>query len=162
MIKIRARVSDIEVEYEGDEAFLKEELLELLRSLSTLSTNIGQPVPMARPMTGGDTTITSTEHQLQGSINTVAAKLNVKTGTALVVATLAYSEFVLKKSRTTRAEITTEMKNATTFFKSSFLNNLSTYLGKLVKSQTINELSKDTYALSAKTRETLASKLTEK
>jgi hypothetical protein len=51
------------------------------------------------------------------------------------------------------------MKTATTFYKQTFANNLSTSLEALVKGQQLNLVAKDTYAITAPELEALRAKL---
>ena len=108
---------------------------------------------------GGQTAIETAEQQFQGSINTIAARLNVSSGPALVLAAVAHSAFVQKKELATRREITDEMKNATAYYRPSYQSNLSSYLSGLVKDGTLNEIRKGEYALSAGARTKLSETL---
>jgi hypothetical protein len=161
--KIRVRMGEVEVEFEGEEGYLKDGLPELLQSVaalyasSTATTQQAAPSQSAAP--SDNTAIDKAETLFQGSINTVAARLSVKQGPDLVIAVLAHSEFVQGKDRTTRAEVLNEMKNATGFFKSSYIGNLSKALSNLVKAGTINELTAGTYALADNTKKSISAKL---
>jgi hypothetical protein len=165
--KIRVRIGEIEVEYEGEPDYLRDGLPDLLQSLADLSVSVSMPAPggtaaASAPSPEGAATeaaIDKAGNQFQGSINTIAARLAVKKGPDLVMAVLAHSELVQGKDRTTRAEITSEMRNATGFFKPSYVGNLSTSLSNLVKAGTINEISTGVYALSDSTKKSVAAKL---
>lgn len=164
--KIRVRMGEVEVEYEGEEAFLTNGLPDLLQSVADLYANLASArKPKDAGSAGavaaaGETAIAKSEQQLQMSINTIAAKLAVKKGPDLVMATLAHSEIIERRDRTARADIATEMRNATGFFKTSYVGNLSTNLTSLVKSGKVRELTKDVFALSAEAKNELAAKLT--
>ena len=107
--KIRIRMGEVEIEYEGEEAFLKNGLLELLQSVSELHAGLaptGEPAPP--PASGVEAPIVKAEHQFQGSINTIAATLGVKKGPDLVVATLAMPS--LCKARRERPALNSSQK----------------------------------------------------
>jgi len=161
--KIRIRMGDVELEYEGEDSFLKDGLPDLLQSVAELHASL-TPLRESEQAGSGDggeteTAITKSEHQLQMSINTIAAKLSVKKGPDLVLAALAHSELIEKKDRTTRTDMITEMRNATSFFKPSYIGNLSLNLSGLIKGGKVNELSKDVFALTDDAKKELATKL---
>lgn len=145
--KIRIKLGPIEVEYEGSESFLKEELPDLLAAVAKLHKESAAPAealhaPPKPPSAGA----------VQGTTATIAAKLGVKSGPDLILAACARMTFVSGQASFTRKQITDEIKGATGYYKKTYLNNLTTYLQQLVKDQKLVESSTDTFALSVPTR----------
>jgi hypothetical protein len=92
------------------------------------------------------------------AINSIAAKLDVKSGSDLVLAAC----FAITRSNVTscsRTEILAEMRRATSYYKTSDKNNLSKYIKTLLKDKKILEQSSGSYALSAATRTDLEAKV---
>ncbi|GAB4512731.1 MAG: hypothetical protein Tsb0026_16850 [Sulfuricaulis sp.] len=155
--KIRIKLGPIEVEYEGTENFLKEELPQLLEAVANLHKQSGlQEKPPAGGAPGGGG---AGIPQLQSTTGTIAAKLGCKTGPDLVLAAAARLTFALTKETFSRKELLEEMKTASAYHKANYVKNLSQYLRGLVKEGTLLETSKDTYSLSASKKTELGNKL---
>ena len=145
-IKIRIRIGDVEIDYEGAEEFLKQKLPTLLRSVMDFhkasggGRGGGAGVP---PLTTG----------------TIAARLKAKSGPALLLAAAAHLTLVAKKQTFSRQELLTEMKKATSYYRKSYSNNLSKYLSSAVTDGVLQETATNAYALSADTRSKLETQL---
>ena len=72
---------------------------------------------------------------------------------------IAQLELVQGKSSSTRSDILAEMKSATSYYSETIRSNLSATLSNLTRSKRINQVGKDTYALSATERKQLEAKL---
>lgn len=150
--KIRIKLGAIEIEYEGSESFLKEELSDLLAAVAKLYKESGPPpeTPNPPPNLGSVGTPIA-----QGTTATIAAKLAVKSGPDLILAACARMTFVSGQTSFTRKQISDEMKGATGYYKKTYFNNLSGYLEQLVKDQKLVEPASGTFALSIPTRTAL-------
>jgi hypothetical protein len=150
-------MGEIEVEYEGTESFLRDELPELLSAVSKLHHDSGRADPAGA---NKDTKMHSAKG-LQGTTGTIAAKLKCKPGVGkdLITAAAARLTFVSHKPSFTRAELLTEARTATGYYKKTVNNNLTNTLAGLVKSGDFAETAKDTYALSATKQEELSTSL---
>lgn len=154
--KIKIKLGPVEVEYEGSEEFLKEELFELLTAVSRLYKDSGivdLPAPSAiatQPVSRGVPVVNPI-----GTIGNIAAKLQIKSGSELVIAAAAKLIIGEGKGSFTRDELLTEMKRATSYYKKTYSNNLTKYLSNLVKTQKLIETAKNTYSLKASTKEEL-------
>ena len=156
--KIRIKFGQIEIEYEGDSSFLKDDLFNLAeKCLSLYEKNKTLIVP--EPAVSSVQVTSQQLGNIDYSTNTIAARLEVKTGTDLVIAAAAHLMMVKRQDKLTRKEISDEMKLATTYYKSSMSSNLTKSLDTLVKAKRLNQVSKDVYALSASEMKTLESKL---
>lgn len=159
--KIRLRIGQIEVEYEGESSFLKDDLVNLLSETiglykendSIISTLESPPIAENGQQESKQNNI------LDFSTNTVAAKLGVKKGPELVIAAAAHLTFVKNKNKFTRKDLLDEMKEATTYYKTSHSANLSKSIDTLVKNQRFHQNGRDTYALSATEKNSLEAKL---
>jgi hypothetical protein len=155
--KMRIKMGLIEVDYEGTEDFLKQELPEILTAVSSLYRESGL-VGALQPSLHTPSAETQLTPVDQMSVTTIAAKLNAQSGPSLVLAAAAR----LTRSGTAqlpRSKILEEMKAATGFYKSSYSGNLSKILLSLVKEGKLQEVSKDTYTLSVNAVRDIEAKL---
>lgn len=143
--KIRLKIGNLEVEYEGSDTFIRSDLLNLVSKAIDLLREQGEDVPKVEgaPSRPGD------GKQLSATTRTIASKLGVKSGPDLVIAAAAKLTLGVGLDSFTRQQLLDEMKSATAYYKKSYSNNLSSYLQRLVKANDLFEAAKDTYALSA-------------
>ena len=149
--KIRVKIGTIEVEYEGSQDYIKDGLQDLLETLlsSLPEDQLSEPVETEEPLSE---TPDPTKVKLEMTTNAISAKLKVSSATDLIIAACAHLTFVKGADSFKRSNMLAEIKTATNYYKKSFTNNLSKYLGTLVKSGKIIERAKDTYALDSKER----------
>lgn len=158
--KIRLKIGQLEIEYEGRASFLQDDLLNLMEKMVGFYTEHKAAIPADPPpaQTNGAGSTGSTG-DLDHSTNTIATHLGAKSGPDLAIAAAAHLGLVKKKDTFTRKEIIGEMKSATTYYKKSMLANLSKSLDTLVKAQRLNQAAKGVYALSAPEKKVLETKL---
>lgn len=148
--RIKIKVGVIEVEYEGEEKFIKDELPGLIKAVAALHEKTGaipvEPEPEARTAASAGQHSGSTS-SLTTSL--IAAKLGCKKCPDLIIAACAYLGLVERQPQFTRKEITEEMKNATSFFHKNYIANLTAALKTLVVANRLNPIGGETYALSA-------------
>ncbi|MGR3757538.1 MAG: hypothetical protein ACU0AT_09970 [Tranquillimonas sp.] len=165
--KIKLKVGTMELEYEGDPEFLTGGIEALLETMGGLASKVPAEAPLPAPSTvtspatanGSVTTATAQGAGFTFSTNTIAAHLSSNSGSDLVICAIAQLEFVQGKTSSTRSEVLAEMKTATTYYKNTYSNNLSKSFETLLKSKRINQIAKDTYALSAYERKQLEAKI---
>ncbi|MBC7752574.1 MAG: hypothetical protein H7Z73_12845 [Candidatus Saccharibacteria bacterium] len=155
--KIKIKLGAIEIEYEGSETFLKEELPQLLTAVSDLyakshTTFVSDLNSTSIAEQSGN--INQIEN-FEATLTTIAAKLNVKSGPELVLASVARRTFCLAEERVTRENIIIEMKLAPSYYNQSYTGNLTPTLLRLVKSGKLKEPSQNVYTLTADTRREL-------
>jgi hypothetical protein len=136
--KIRIKIGEIEVDYEGAEEFLKKELLDLLKALAELHEANPHAV-LSKQFSGSP--------ELKLSISSIASKLGVKKGPELILAACAHIALVQGKTAFDQKDILTEMKKAAGYFKQSYMKNLTNYLRALVKNGTLTEPTSGTYSI---------------
>lgn len=146
--KIRIKLGAIEVEYEGSETFLKEELPRLLSAVSDLYSK-SHSLPDEADKADDGTDSKRKKPSLQATTGSLAAKLQVKSGPELVMAAAARLTFVEGQNTFSRQKIIDEIKTASAYYKASYVSNLSTTLNSLVKDGKLNEPSQGVYALTA-------------
>jgi hypothetical protein len=147
MTRIRIVLGALEVEYEGEQSFIEESLLDLTKSLLALQ---GAVLPANVHAAGPSPGTTAVVPDM--TTNTVAQIMSAKTGSDLVLAAIARVNIVKGSPTVPRAEILDEMKQATTYYKETYASNLSAYLDTLVKSKKVNLVARATYALAASER----------
>ena len=144
--KIRVKIGQIEVEYEGESEYLKDGLVTLLNDVAEVFSEHSET---AKKIEEADApaNVVSMSDKNNLSTNTIATELDVSTGSDLVIAAASYLYFVQNKETFNRQEILNEMKSASTFYKSSYSGNLSQSIKRLVQAKRLNLVRKDVYAL---------------
>ena len=158
MSKIRIKVGSTEVEFEGSEEYMKQELpslLELLTESAMTDTEADEAEEAEVLEPSGD----PGKQRLELTTNTIAVKLGAKTGTDLALAACTHLSLVKGADSFLRKHILGEMRLATNFYKRSYAANLSSYLKTLVANSKILEVAEDKYALDAKEKGNLEQKL---
>jgi hypothetical protein len=151
--RIRIKLGQMEVEYEGSEAFIKQELLDFVEKVSALHNML--PGREARN-SGGDDTLA-----LKLSTKSIAGMVGCKSGRDLVLSAAAHFTFSRATESFTRQQLLTEMQTAGGgYYKKSYSNNMTKYLDGLVKDGDLNEgTPAGTYSLSPNRRKTLEGQL---
>lgn len=161
--KIRIKMGPIEIEYEGSETFLKVELPELLKAVSNLYKESGlagkRSLETTEPLGGAGIDETQAT-QFEATTNSIAAKLQCKTGSTLIMAAAARLTFVLDKEKFSRDDLFKEMQTASGYYKKTYGGgNLTKYLNRLIKNGKLNEPSKNNYSLSASMKSELCARI---
>ncbi len=157
--RIRIKLGQIEIEYEGDAKFLKADLLETVKQVLDLQkTHPAAAAASAPPaaQVGG-----ASGGEINYSTDTIATMLGANSGPEVVIAAAAHLHFVKGNTTFTSKEISTEVRTATSHFKKSFLSNLRTILKSLTKRQRLRLGSAGTYSLSGSETQKLKAKLAE-
>lgn len=157
--KIKVRVGLLEIEYEGDNPIPTDVIKDIASHLRGLNgTHLH------------DTQETS-DHGLAGSqpkprlattalhTNTIASKLGSKGAAELAIAAAAHLQLSEGKASFSRQELLDDMKSANNFYTKFMASNLSGTLKSLVNSQRINQISENSYSMSASELTIVESKL---
>lgn len=156
--KIRIKMGAIEIEYEGSESFLKEELPALLTAVSDLYKSSAPLIGASSLVT--ETAISSiTPKKIEGTTANLAAKLGGGTGPDLIMTAAAQLTFVQNKDKFSRKDLVTEIKSASAYYKVSYFSNLTPLLNGLVKDGKLMEPANGTYSLSAESLNNIGAKL---
>lgn len=158
--KLRIRIGEVEIDYEGTEEFLKRELPQLLKTAMELHKASGAASASGAVKDGGSGS--SAGKGRVGSLTTgsIAATLGAKSGSELLTAAAAHLALVKDTEPFTRKQLLTEMQSATSYYKSSYSPNLTKYIKTaLQKGGPLSETSRNHYALTAAARADLEMKL---
>jgi hypothetical protein len=156
---ITIKFGSFEISCSGSEAFIEKSFPAALQNAKEVYLELGVPL-------GDETTNTNTPEKappttngrMPLAISTIAAKLRVDSGSSLVMAA-CLSLHRQGRHSCNRKEIVAEMKRATSYFKASYVNNLSASLRTLVVGGKLLEQAKDVFAIDATTAETMESQL---
>jgi len=147
--KLRIRAGAVEFEYEADSDLSFENVKELIASIESLasaSPSASAPAPDGGATGGGAPTPASGGSGLKLHVNSIAGKINAKTGADVAVAAAAYLQLVQDKDTFSRSELVAAMKSATKFYNKNYLSNLTKILNGLVGSK-FNQTGTDQYSL---------------
>lgn len=145
--KIHIKVGSVEVSYEGSEDYIKSELLgtvekvKNLFNIEELPPTVLQQPPVQPPKPADSSS------KINYAIPTIAARLGVTNGSDLIMASAAYLTFVQGGKEFTRKQLIETMKDATGYYKDTYVSNLTVYINGLVKNKKLNVVAKDTYSL---------------
>ena len=148
--KIYFKFNKLEIEYEGDPSFLKEDIFNLMEQITSLYVKNSVVLPVGPSLNESENIVTLSENPVPDlSIETIASHLDAKQGPELVMAAAMYLTFFRKMSKFSRQDILNTMKEASNYYKESMGGNLTASLSRLVKKKRLNSLSVGNYALSA-------------
>lgn len=146
--KIRIKLGAIEVDYEGTETFLKEELPSFLRTVSDLYQNSkeivsNEGIETNLPLRAAETSSV----KIEMTTSAIATKLSVSSGSQLLLAAAAHLRIVKGFEKFERKLLSEQMRSASSFFKESYIKNLSKSIKTLMREAKLNEPSNGVYAL---------------
>lgn len=147
--KIRLKIGQIEVEYEGNNAFLKDEIFQMLEKMSSFYAKHSSIVsPEDVQVDKEIEQPTSNGKVLKMAVGTIATRLNATSEAQMAMASAIHLTLVQGKETFSRKDIHDNMKKATGRFKKGMGHNLTSSLARLVNQERLNEVSDGRYALS--------------
>ena len=148
--KIRMKFGQLEIEYEGGDSFLKNDLSNLLDKMGDFCKehSVTQFIDTSSEVKSALSSTNGTQ-KLDLSTATIASRMDTKTGPDLAIAACAHLTFSKGKEAFSLAEIREEMKSAKSYYNTNMASNLYKGLKNLVKNKRLNETASDTYALTA-------------
>jgi hypothetical protein len=162
MSKLRIKAGAFELDYDGTDEFIKHDLLGLISSVSNIVTKSGLAIETDTDEDKGSPKkkkSASGEKLTQLSTGSIASKLKIESGPDLIIAACAHLNFEKGEAACKRPEIVAQMKTATSYYKKSYLANLTSYLIRLVKAGKLVEGSTGEYALKAEYAQKLKEQL---
>lgn len=154
--KLRIKAKGIEIEWEGEVDYLKNDLPDLIAAIvAALGINAGEDdgdeAEDAEPVVlkSGKTFTTAA----------LAAKIKPNSGSDLFKVALAKLQLSDKIEPATRAQIHKEMQAAPKFYKPSMKNNLGNAIDTLLGQGAINEPSEGKYTLTEGAQEEIQGKI---
>ncbi len=145
--KIKIRLGQIEIDYEGAHEFLKQDLQKLLAAVVELRQKAGEPEESDETPVTPETKAKG-KGKFQGTVSTFAVRLGAKSTRDLIIAAAAKLTLADGKDTFSRNELLAAMQTASNHYKKSDSSNLSKTLGVLLNGR-LTENSKDTFALTA-------------
>lgn len=150
--RIKIKLPNLEVEYEGTPNFLESGLLELTKKFGDFAKEEVSQLPL-RDNQDDDTKT----HEVHSSLTTIAIanRLGTKSGPELIIATMAKLKFTDGKDVVSADDIKTEMKEAHSIYKKSMTSNFDKNITNLVKQEMVNVVAAKRYSLSRKKIESI-------
>jgi hypothetical protein len=155
--KIHIRMGAVEVDFEGTEDFIRDDLRSIIASVGGLpkTTGVVADVPVDLPFSAE-----GVAPRINGlTTASIAAKLGVDSEPELIIAAAGRLAVFEQKDTYTRQQLLDEMKSAAGYYKKSYRGNLSGALQRLVSDGKLLETSANTFALAPATKADLSSKL---
>ncbi len=156
--RLCVKLGAAEIEYEGGSQFLKDVIMPTVSKILGIvesRAELQRSTPMLQIDSSPKELSSITAAEVSHSTSTIAIMLGAKSASDLAIAAAAHLTFAQKKERLSRQEILDEMKGATSFFKSSYVNNHSNSLKVLIKADRLRQLAPDEYGLSQQERKEL-------
>lgn len=158
--KLRIRIGEVEIDYEGTEEFLKEELPQLLKTAMELHKAAGSPQGGGKEKKQDSGTAGAAGEVPSLTTASIAGKLGCKSGSDLLQAAAAHLALVKKVEPFSRQQLLAEMREATSYYRKNYSANLSKYIKTaLLKDGVLSETAENSFALKAATRTDLEKKL---
>lgn len=146
--KLHFKLGKLEIEFEGRESFLINDLSIVLTTLTGFyKEHIAEQLPDLSTDTAMDKSSIDKDHKFDFSTSTIASRMDATSGPDLIIAASAFLTFVKNEDEFSRTAILDEMKTATSFYNKNMASNLNPNLESLVKSKRLNETATSTYAL---------------
>lgn len=157
--KVRIKIGDVELEYDGDTQFLKQELPQLLNAVMELRP-AHAPRGDAPSKAQAKRKTPSSDEGLSLTTNSIASHLGSKSGSDLLLAAAAHLVLMEEIEPFSRAQLLGAMKSATSYYTKNHASNLTRYLKQaILKNGPLSERAKNSYALTAAARRSLEQKL---
>lgn len=144
---IRFRVGNLELEYQGPSSFIESGLLDMFEKVLRSSNCDGEPVGPRDPRYSPEMESVPQLADSDISLTTMISRLGADTGADLVFMSAAHLAVCQGRTRFSRTDIHENAKSAVGHYKKSVGNNLTKYLGKLLKESRLNEYSDNSYSL---------------
>lgn len=147
--KLKIKIGNIELEYEGQHSFLKDDFIETMKQVIDLQSAIPETVQhRTDETTAQPQTQQSGEVKLNQSVTTIANLLNADSGPTIAIAAAAYLNIVESKTSFNRKDLLATMKNAHGRYKETYSSNLTKTINQLTKADKFRVNGNDAYTLS--------------
>ena len=160
--RIRFRVGDLELEYQGPSSYIESGLIDMFEKVLRSSNYDGKPAGQA-PGSTISQEVKSVPQLVDSEISlaTMISRLGAETGADLVFMSAAHLAVCQGRNRFSRADIHDNAKLAVGHYKKSVGNNLTRYLGGLLKEGRLNQYSDNSYALPESHRQVVSDGLSD-
>ena len=150
--KLKIKMGHIEFEYEGDAVYDNEAVKDLfshMESLMVLAPTGAFDTPLPPSVNGDASAGGETGEIATLGMNTVAARLEAKSGPDLVMCAAAYLQICQGRPTFARRELSKAMQDATNYYNAGMNKNLSNFLKTLTTGKRLNSLAEDKMSLAA-------------
>ncbi len=149
-IKLKMKIGSVEVDYEGEAEFFKNEFPSLIEMLSRGYNQASSLInAVEQEETFDPVSDKAKMAKTSYSVSTIAGKLNASTGPELLLAAASCLTFTDGREAFSRQELLKKMQDAKSYYKKSYGSNLSKMLSTFVKSGALLEGTSNAYSLSA-------------
>ena len=151
IVKIRLKFGQSEIDYEGPLSFLQNDFSVFMKEMADFCKNhsIAMDIDLPASSEKALEQISNENKKINLSTESIASRLQVKTGPELALAASIRLNLVKGKEEFSRQDILDEMRSAKAYYKKSMGSNMISYVAGLVKNQSLNEISSGIYALNA-------------
>lgn len=149
--KVTIKAGQVEFSYEGENDLSVKDIEELFSHIEGLCTKVAKDViatPTPPPAAAAGEGVGASGEKINLHMNSIAEKLGTKSGTDLAVAAAASLQLVKDHETFSRADLLSEMKLATKYYKQSMNSNLTKSINTLLSNK-MNQNSNDKYSLKA-------------
>jgi len=164
--KIRIKVGEVEVEYEGDAAFLDKDLMKMVQELQKVAPVSAPPKDNPNKNTGSTGSAGSAGGSGGGSgsnpsltTRAIATKLGLSGSRGLAKAAVIHLAIIKGMSTFKRSEINDAMRSATGIYNASMTGNLSPSIQKLLSDDVLVETGTETYSMTPQAEQTTKASL---
>lgn len=153
--KLRIKAKGIEIEWEGEVDYLKNDLPDLIAAIvAALGITPGED-----DGEDDDDAATPLNPEMKFTTAALAAKVQPKSAADLFKVALAKLQLSDKIEPASRAQVHNEMKNAAKFYNQNMGKNLSNIISTLMGAGEINEPSEGNFALTPRAQQEIQAKL---
>jgi hypothetical protein len=152
-LSLEPKAKGIEIEWEGEVEYLKNDLPDLIAAIVAALGIGGQDDDPDEIETD------PLNPEMKFTTAALAAKVQPKSASELFKVALAKLQLSDKIEPAERAQIHNEMKNAPKFYKPSMRNNLGNTIDTLLAAKEVNEPTKGKFALTPKAQEEIQAKI---
>lgn len=147
--KIRLKIGQLEVEYEGNDIFLKDDIFQMLEKISDFHGKHLPTTPSEPAQVDGENGhATPKKKNITMSVAAIATRLNAKSEPEMAMVAATHLALVQEKDTFTKHDIRDNMKKAKGRYKKGMGHNLTDSLRRLVDQERLHEVSDGCYTLS--------------
>lgn len=162
--KLKIKMGHIEFEYEGDAVYDNDAVKDLFTHIEALMASASPSAfdnALLSDSSGEASSFAENGELATLAMNTVAARLGVKSGPDLVMAAAAKIQLCEGKTTFARRELLKAMQEATNYYNAGMAKNLSNFLKTLTTGRRLNSLAENKMALAAVEIGSMKAKLAE-
>ena len=154
--RIRFRVGDLELEYQGPSSYIESGLIDMFEKVFGYRDLDAKSAVQAQKSTiKPEEESVAQEVDADISLATLIARMGAEKGADIVFMSLAHLVVCQGKSRVSRADIMQNARSADGHYKDSIRSNLTSYLKKLLNDGRLSQVSDGRYTLPESQRQSV-------